>query len=140
MTLEQFQRAAIVRFSINEAISTGSLACMKGVCYALRNRILDGWYDGSWITAIEKHWEVAGHDRQVTLEPDLNNRLFQMMLRDVDDIYYGTGEDETSAVVGACHYYHFIDKPIRAWFLENVIRDIENHPRRAHIGNIAFYE
>lgn len=140
MTLDQFQRASIVRFGFNEASHTGSLACMKGVCYVLRNRIRSGWYDGSWIAAIEHGFEVAGDEPKTPPMLDINNRLFQLLLRDVDEIYYGTGEDETQLVVDDCLYYHFIDRPVREWFAENIVRDWRNHPRRAHIGSIAFHK
>lgn len=140
MTLEQFQRAMVVRFAVDEATHTGSLACMKGICYVLRNRIKSGWYDGSWIMAVERSFEVAGHELQERPKLDINNRLFQLLVRDIDDVFYSSGEDETAAVVGDCLYYHFIDRPVRQWFVENIIRDPQNHPRRAHIGSIAFHE
>jgi hypothetical protein len=139
MTLEQFQRAQIVQFAVNQAAYTGSLPCMKGVCYVLRNRVRKGWYDGSWIAAIEHAPEVAGNEPQEPKKLNLSDRLFQMMLRDVDEIFFGGGEDETHQVVNDALYFMSIDRSPRAWFVENIVRDDTNHPRRAHIGPIAFH-
>lgn len=128
----------VVRFAFDEAAHTGSLACMKAVCIVLRNRIQSGWCQ-SWVDAIETRDGMAGNEDISPLQFDIGNRLFQLMLAQVDDLFYGSSEDETATVVGDCLYYHFIDRPIRAWFVENIIRDLENHPRRAHVGSIAFY-
>lgn len=139
MTLDQFQKATIVRYAYDEASDTGSLACMRAICYALRNRVAAGWHDGSWIAAVEAAPAVSGNDQTPRPILDISNRLFQMMLREVDDIFYGQSADETSKVVQGCLYFHRIDKPARPWFVENIVRDPQNHPRRGHVGPFAFF-
>lgn len=142
MTFNQFERALLVKFAHDEAVHTGSLASMKAVCYVIRNRVRAGWFDGSWTNNLQSAWEVAGNDRPFDGPPklDVQNRLFQLLLRDIDDIFFAASEDETQIVVGECLYYHFIDRPVREWFVERVIRETEAHPRRAHVGSIVLYE
>lgn len=140
MTFNQFERAMLVKFAYEEAVHTGSLACMKAVCYVIRNRVRAGWLDGTWTSAILRAAEVAGSGQISVPALDPQNRLFQLLLRDVDDIFFAASEDETQVVVAGCLYYHFIDRPVRDWFVERIIRAPEAHPRRAHIGTIALYE
>lgn len=130
----------LVKFAYEEGLHTGSLACMKAICYIIRNRVRAGWLDGSWTTVIQRAGDVAGNDPAVRPALDPQNRLFQLLLRDVDDIFFASSEDETQQVVGECLFYHFIDRPAREWFVSNIIRETEAHPRRAHVGTIAMHE
>ena len=39
-----------------------------------------------------------------------------------------------------CLYWCFIDQPFDAWFQENVLDRPENHPMRAQMGKMMFFE
>jgi hypothetical protein len=74
---------------------------------------------------------------QWSLDP--NDRLLQLIVRDIDDIHMGLSQDDTKRVVQDALYFQFIDQPPRAWFVENIVRNAENHPRIAQVGPIAFF-
>ena len=140
MTLDQLQRARVVFFAHEQAAATGSLAAMKAVCYVVRNRVRAGWHDGSWIDVIEHHPEVAGNERQDPPLLDVYNRSFQMLTQAIDDIYYAAGGDETERATGEALYYQFMDRPLRGWFTENIIRHPAEHPLRATIGSMVLFD
>lgn len=135
MTLEQYQRASLATFAFREASHTGSLNCMKAVCYVMQNRQRAGWGDGSWINILENSDQFSGHEGRTYPKIDVQNRLFQLLLRDIDDVYYVAGDDETRATVDKALYYHFVTFPIREWFVENIIRQPSAHRRGATIGS-----
>ena len=169
MNLDTLQRAHLVDFCYTEARHTGSLDCMKAVAYVLRNRLRLGWGDGSWQRLINAAPTTAGNDSRfegirsspglaisncVGVEPDLNDRLLQMLARDIDDIYLGTSNDDVRRVVegtvapegtgspakpAPALYYQFIDLPVRTWFVDTIVRDHENHPRIGQVGMMALF-
>jgi hypothetical protein len=169
MNLDTLQRAHLVDFCYAEARHTGSLDCMKAVAYVLRNRRAAGWGDGSWQRLINAAATTAGNDgsiegirsapglaisNHIGLEPDLNDRLLQMLARDIDDIYLGTSNDDVRRVVegtvapegsgspgkpAPAMYYQFIALPVRTWFVDNIVRDHENHPRIGQVGMMALF-
>lgn len=169
MNLDTLQRAHLVDFCYAEARHTGSLDCMKAVAYVLRNRLRLGWGDGTWQRLINSAPAHAGNDGTMEgmrskpglsianaglIEPDLNDRLLQMLARDIDDLYLGTSMDDIRRVVegtvapegsgsaakpAPALYYQFIDLPVRAWFVDNIVRDHQNHPRIGQVGSMALF-
>lgn len=140
MNFQTFERAQVAAFAYHQARRTGSLDCMRAICYVLRNRMKAGWGEGTWLSVMATHSHVEGNERidQVQLQPQ--DRLLQLLVRDVDDIYLGSSEDDTKIVVKDALYYQFIDLPVRMWFVENIVRRPEDHPRIAQVGPIAFYK
>lgn len=151
MNLDTFQRGQVVAFAYRAARHTGSLDCMKAICYILRNRIRAGWGDGTWISVIALQRELEGNTPEQEAPLDLTDRLLQMLVRDIDDIYLGVSDDETRGIVEgtmggepgrkaqAALYYHFIDQEPTQWFVENIARRPNDHPRIAHIHTLAMY-
>lgn len=146
MNIAAFERAQIVAFAYREARYTGSLESMKAVCYMLRNRVKAGWGDGSWLSVISAADQVMGNLRTLgdELELSVSDRLLQLMVRDIDDIYLGQdffGDNPTRLVAcgdnppkTAALYYMFVDRPHRPWFVENIVQKRVEHP---HIGNVG---
>ena len=102
MNVSTFERAQVARFAYEEARSTGSLDCMRAICYVLRNRLKNGWGDGTWLWLMENHVKVQGNERctfgaisdgspavpaGITASLDPQDRLLQLIIRDIDDIY-----------------------------------------------------
>jgi hypothetical protein len=127
-------------YGYHEAAHTGSLAAMKAVCYVIRNRVRAGWYDGDWLSVMEHAHEPAGNEPTTHAPIDINNRNFQALMRDVEDIYYATAEDDTTRAVGSSLYFQHIDRPPRQWFIDNIVRPSANHRRVTHIGSIVFFD
>jgi hypothetical protein len=77
-----------------------------------------------------------------------DDRLLQMIVREVDDIYLGQEpwDDAVRQVVcgeGAASfkkdwnpvlYYSFVDRPPRPWFVENIIQKPAEHPQVGQVG------
>lgn len=140
MNFAQFERAQVAKFAYREARSTGSIHCIKAVCYVLRNRVRAGWGDGTWLHVMENNVKVEGHLLDGWAELDAQDRLLQLIVRDIDDIYQGIASDDTATVVQDALYWHFIDKPVRPWFVQNILRDPQNHPRIGQVGPIALFK
>jgi hypothetical protein len=145
VNLATFERAQVAAFAYCEARHTGSVDCMKAVCYVLRNRVKAGWGDGSWLSVIDSAVMVSGHSLTLEEVPiaSASDRLLQLIVRDVDDIYLGQdrSDDPTRIVVcgddppkNSALYYAFVDRDIRNWFVLNIIKQPADH---AHIGNIG---
>ena len=140
MNLATFERAQVAAFAYQQARHTGSLDCMKAICHVLRNRVRAGWGDGTWTTIINLHSEVEGNLQTGKTPIDPNDRLLHLLVRDIDDIYLGMGQDETKIVVQDALYFQFIDQPVRVWFVDHIVQDQENHPRVAHVGPLALFK
>lgn len=156
MTISDFQRGFLVEFAIRQAGPGASLDTMLGICYVMRNRVRKGWHDGNWIRAIEHADETAAHDDdpQFHAEIDPNHREFQMMLRQVDDIFFGSAVggwgmessdgprlEESLMVKGHEKlYWMWMGRPVRPWFKENILDDSKNHKGRTHLGLMMFIE
>jgi hypothetical protein len=151
MNIETFQRAKIADAAYCAARHTGSLDCMKAIVYVWRNRLKAGWGDGTWLTIVRGQKEVAGNEPEDPIEVDLADRLLNMLVRDIDDMYMGVSYDETRAIVEGtveleagkkpvpALYYHFIDRPSTPWFTDNIVREYKSHPCIARIGTLALF-
>jgi len=82
---------------------------------------------------------VEGNVGTGWLELDTQDRLLQLLVRDIDDIYMGTSEDDTKRVVQDALYYQFIDQPPNPWFVKHIVQDPKEHPRVAQVGPLAFF-
>lgn len=141
MTLQQFERARLALFAHDQAAHTGSLDSMKAVAYIMRNRAKAGWYEGTILSVIEHAHESAGNAYS-PVRPiiEAGDRNFQLLLHHIEDIYHGSAEDSVRGTVGDCLYYQFANMQPRDWFIENIIRDQGNHPRRASFGLMFLFE
>jgi hypothetical protein len=61
MNFSSFERAQVAGFAYREARHTGSMDCMRAVCFVLRNRVKAAWGDGSWLNIIAAHHLVAAN-------------------------------------------------------------------------------
>ena len=146
-----YERAQVAAFAYNEARYTGQLECMRAICFVLRNRVKAGWGDGSWLSVLETSWVVAGNEPRPSKpeEPvSSTDRLLQLIVRDVDDIYLGQDrlDDDTRRIClgdnppkTAALYYAFVDRPIRDWFQVNIIRETGEHPHMGNIGTMMLF-
>lgn len=140
MTLEQFQRGQLAAYAFRQAGGTGSINCLKAICYVMANRVKAGWHGGGWLDAIRDAKDSEAHEDQ-PCELSLRSPALQGLLRDIEEIYGGTGDDETKRAVGKCLYWSVLTRrDYRPWFVEKIIRDPENHPRRSQVGTIILYE
>lgn len=149
MTQKDVDRVLLTLYAVREAGPRGSLEQMKAICYCLRNRVRAGW--GEWMDVIENADETNAHASELTTPIDPNSRTYQRLLRDVDDIYFGQssisstggGEDLENSLCDSqhlCCYWSFVNRAILPSFAETIVRDPANHPNRATMGTMMFYE
>jgi hypothetical protein len=151
MTQKDVDRVLLVRYAVQEAGQRGSLEQMMAICYCLRNRVRAGW--GDWIAIIQSATDHGAHTPEDDARLDPNNRAYQRLLRDVDDIYFGHGstkslddgpggdlEDSLCEKNHECLYWAFLDRPMLPQFAATIVRDPENHANRATMGLMMFYE
>jgi hypothetical protein len=163
VTTADAQRVALVFFAYREAGPGASLEAMLAICYCIRNRVKMQWEGGDWIRVMERAQRHSAHELvdmpQVEIDPE--SRQFQRLLREVDDIYYGGhgGEgygspamakgdvvDGLSLFDSMCErkherlYWMHVERPVRAWFRDSIVRDPKNHPQRGALGTILFFE
>jgi hypothetical protein len=148
-------------FAARAAGQGASLEQMKAVAYCIRNRVKAGWWDGQWLTVMERAGETLANtpdDEPWYLDP--NNRALQRLVADVDEIYYGgrpaagarveqtpmmaqryaaEGGDLEEAI-GKSVYWAWLNRPFTVWFRKNILEETHNHPNRAQMGMMAFFE
>lgn len=143
MNFATFERAQVAAFAYREAIHTGSLDAMRAICFVLRNRVRAGWGDGSWLSVINAHGEVSARTLLVdALHLPPSDRLLQLIVRDVDDIYLGQDRSDDNVRNIVCTeeknkpvlYWSFVGQTPGDWFIENIVRKPADH---AHVGNIG---
>jgi len=153
MTLNDFQRVMLAEFAIRQAGPLGSVEQMKAICYVMRNRVRKGWNDGNWIATIEAAPDHAAHD-PLPMRIDPSSRTMQRLISDIDDIFYSykfgaTSDDGSilgnleSTLTEEKHealYWSYANRPVREWFLKKIQKDGINHPLRAQMGTMMFYE
>ena len=161
MNFAAFERAQVAAFAYREARHTGSLDCLRAVCFILRNRVKSAWGDGGWLTMMEGCNRVAAHEEQpapenAPIRSPIDSRLLQMIVRDVDDIYLGQDNFDDHVRQVVCGdagmklgnsdwkpvlYYSFVDRAssLRPWFVENIIRKPLEHAQVGQIGTMMLY-
>lgn len=135
MTNDQFIRAQLATFAHREGHHHGGIDNMLAAMFVLRNRRQAGWLGGDWMRVIDRAPECAGtlYEPQVI---DLRDTCFRMVLAQVDDVVSGLAQDRYTQ--GAL-YYAELNKIDRPWFRENVLADLDHHPRVAQVGNVFFF-
>lgn len=146
MNLATFERAQVAAFAYCEARSTGSLECMRAICYVLRNRVKAGWGDGSWLSVMGS---TAVGNLPQDQEVNGSDRLLQMIVRDIDDIYLGQERFDDSTRLVVCGdnppktsalYYMFVDRKPQPWFVEHIIQQSQEHAQIGNIGPLMLYK
>lgn len=137
MTYENYIKAQLVRFAVDEAYHEGSSIVVLAIAQVLKNRVDAGW--GDWMQVIETAPNFTGTVRS---KPKLDPQdvMFRKILIGIDDIYYGIADDgDVNNDEYKSLYYAELHNINRAWFKDNVLNDLESHPRIAKVGQIDFF-
>ena len=140
MTHENYIKARLINLAVDTAYHMGSSEAMLAVAQVIANRVKAGWCGGDWLSVIENAGDYAGNEiRHQTIDP--HNGSFRELLRRVEDVYYGTAEDDNvNTPTGEVSlYYVEMGRPTREWFERSILSDIETHPRIAKVGLMNFH-
>lgn len=141
MTYESYVKAKLVDFIIGEAYHHGGADTMLAVAQVLANRVAAGWQGGDWLRVIETAPEYKGSVNENTARPDPRDGGFRELLRRIDDVYYGIADDSNvnNEQGQKALYYAELHNVNREWFGENILGDLESHPRLAMVGHMTFF-
>lgn len=150
MTQHDINRAALAMYAARAAGPRGSLEQMKAIAFCLRNRVRQGWDEGDWLKVVENADEYLANPAGPLAKLDPDNRSFQRLIRDVDEIYFSrrdfqkdpSGDQMPSLeeAIGKATYWAFIDQPFQPWFLANIVQHPEDHHQKAQMGVMLFFE
>lgn len=150
MTQRDIDRAHLALFAAREAGPRGTLEQMQAIAMCMRNRVRQGWHDGEWMKVLENADDYRAHDPGPHFPLDADNRSFQRLIRDIDEIYFSRRDwdkepsydkmPSLDEAMGKCCYWAFIDgRPFRPWFEANIIKS-RIHTQKAQMGLMLFYE
>ena len=140
MTYENYIKAQLVRFCVNEAYHEGSSILVLAIAQVIKNRVDAGWHGGDWMKVIDTAPEYVGTIRENRPQIEPRDVLFRKILLGIDDVYYGTADDgDVNNDEYKSLYYAELHKVNRQWFLDNVVNDLESHPRIAKVGQFDFF-
>lgn len=141
MTYESYVKGKLVDFVSAEAYHHGGADTMLAVAQVLANRVAAGWQGGDWLRVIATAPEYRGSVYDTALRPDPRDGGFRDLLRRIDDVYYGTADDSNvnNEQGQKALYYAELHNINREWFQENILSDLESHPRLAIVGHMTFF-
>ena len=161
MNLAEFCIGQISLLSWREMkrLSPGCRPAALGIANVIRNRVDSGWASGDWLkilndVPIHAAEEIVAID-WMTL-PDVYDKDFLWIHSEVTRLYQDRMSPDTITVSAdptwAVHsankpravrkkglFYCNLQKPIRPWFLENIISRRDEHGATATAGEITFY-
>ena len=141
MTYENYIKGKIVDYAANEAWHHGGIEGMLAVAQVLANRVKAGW--GEWHKIILTAPDYIGTVQSpVVLDP--RDASFRRVLASIDDIYQGIADDSNVNVEDdngkhLALYYAELNQIDRKWFRENVLQQLQRHPRLATVGPLTFF-
>jgi hypothetical protein len=141
VTFESYVKSRLMDFVIEEAASSGGVEAMLAVAQVLANRVQAGWQGGDWLRVIDSAKDYRGTEQPRNYVPlDPRDGSFRELMRRVDDVYHGTADDtNVNNDSGKSLYYAELHNINREWFKEQVLSDLEAHPRLAMVGQLTFF-
>lgn len=139
MTYENYIKARLVDFVVEEGYNSGGVNAMLAVAQVIANRVAEGWQGGDWLRVIDgaDHYRGTEQPRVSALDPRDGN--FRELLRRIDDVYHGVAESPIDHEGGKSLYYAELHNITRDWFRESILEDLDNHPRLASVGQLTFF-
>lgn len=156
MTGYTFLAAELARLAYLDGKDEGLNACL-GIAFSIKNRIRAGWHNGDWAAVLSNH-----HQWSATLEtpslvvPDPRVFSFSVLLQEVEGIFNGSRRDDITIAKESIFntplldlklgggpapalYWGRLDKANNPWWIENIARRTDIHPRVASVGLISFF-
>lgn len=126
------------------------LAGMLSIACVFRNRARAGWQNGDWLAILLDYQRTAADESTVyhvlsggfplIAFPHLREPDFERLLRRIDGIFEGMEPDTPEIVEGPPPlYYCSMASALRPWFLENICRKPDQHPRVGQVGQLVLF-
>jgi hypothetical protein len=127
------------------------LVGMLAVACVIRGRARAGWQNGDWLAILLDHQRTAAEETSAyhvlnggfpILEfPHLREPDFERLLRQIDGIFEGMIPDTPELPDGTPPplYYCSLTSALRPWFLENICRKPDQHPRVGQVGQLVLF-
>ena len=130
------------------------LNAMLGISFVIRNRVRSGWFGGDWLQILSHHHEWSANPEAYNTNelPDTRVLSFMMLLQQLDGIFSGAVDDNItikrdgvanqislSGPPPIALYYARCDQITSDWFLTNISRRGDIHPKIASTGLISFF-
>ena len=148
MTSDSFVKAHLAQLCWRNAPAGKAFQSMQCLAFIERNRVRAGWMGGDWLSIIANdaaYQAYEGNHRRLSVGtgpavlqdfPDLRDEIFKKFLWEIDRIYDGSREDPMTE--GAL-WWAEAEKINRPWFLENIARKPEQHPRVAQVASLTLW-
>jgi hypothetical protein len=144
MTFENFIKARLVSFVLDETVSDPSIISQLAVAQCLANRVNAGWCGSDWLSVIDSAHEVSGtvYENRATI--NMRDIQFRDLLRRIDDVYYGSAESMIGVDNGEGEtveplYYCVGNNINRQWFTDNILSFPDAHRMVAKVGALMFF-
>jgi hypothetical protein len=144
MTYENYIKGMLATFAVDEGYRYGGTDCSLAIAQVIANRVAAGWHGGDWRKVILDAPNKRGTDYLEPFEFDTRETAFRQIIAQIDEVYYGTADssnvniDDEKGTVPAL-YYCELHNVTSAWFRNNILRDLKNHPRIAVVGQLTFF-
>lgn len=121
---------------------------MLAVAFTFRNRVNSGWFGGDWTGVLGNHKQYSYRtEPDPETLPDPRVYSFQCLLQEIDGIFSGQRKDDVtvaqqtvlSTPAPLALYYGRLDKITNPWFLNEISRRPDIHPRVAQVGMTYFF-
>lgn len=144
---------AFFAYREGQRLAPGCRDAMKGIAHCMRNRVEAGMQNGDWMRLLTD----VGIQSASTLEEmdfrsyvDLWDTTFRWLHKECSGIYDGTVKDTVTispdtrwaggkGMPMKALFWANLQHPIRPWFLENIVRKPQEHPRTADAGTVTFF-
>jgi hypothetical protein len=140
MTYENYIKAQLVRFAVDEAYHMGGVEPVLAVAQTIKNRVDAGWCGGDWLKVLETAYDYVGtlHNSP---RVDTRDLTFRRILQSIDDLYHGIADDSNvnNDQDQKALYYAELHNINRPWFQKNILNDRDNHPMIAKVGQFNFF-
>lgn len=147
MTSDSYIRAQLASLAWREGHEQGGINNSLAVAFVIKNRVRSGW--GEWLEQIQRHalWSSRNGDEiDSTTHPDPREPDFQRLLQEIDGVFDGSLVDKLTVAPKTKEgdgrpglYYARLNQITRSWFLENIVRKPELHPRTSQVGEFTFF-
>lgn len=139
ITAQDFEKAIVCLCGWREdreELSTGMLAIVS----VITNRSKAGWFGGNQYSNVVAKDQFSSmtipDDPQLNKYPQEDDVEFGKVLANIDRVYDGTIQDRTNGAL----YYANLKYVTSGWFLDNIVRNVKEHPVCASIGRTTFFK